>query len=124
MNGDLLPPFKVTGRKMQEPESLGGWRAGRREEPEERMFPEERRRCLCQMQQTNHTKQPGDRVSPARRWTGMRQPSSSNRSEATVRGQLDLKVIVQFIAFLFFFCFLGPHPWHMEVSRLGVQMEL
>ena len=23
-----------------------------------------------------------------------------------------------------FFCFLGPHPWHMEVHRLGVQSEL
>jgi len=26
--------------------------------------------------------------------------------------------------FFFFFCFLGPHPWHMEVPRLGVQLEL
>ena len=25
---------------------------------------------------------------------------------------------------LFFFCFLGPHSWHMEVSRLGVELEL
>ena len=25
---------------------------------------------------------------------------------------------------LFFFCFLGPQPWHMEVPRLGVQLEL
>ena len=23
-----------------------------------------------------------------------------------------------------FFVFLGPHPWHMEVLRLGVQLEL
>ena len=23
-----------------------------------------------------------------------------------------------------YFCFLGPHPWHMEVPRLGVQSEL
>ena len=23
-----------------------------------------------------------------------------------------------------FFCFLGPHPWHMEVLRLGVESEL
>ena len=22
------------------------------------------------------------------------------------------------------FCFLGPHMWHMEVSRLGVESEL
>ena len=26
--------------------------------------------------------------------------------------------------FLFFFCFLGPHPWHMEVPRPGVKSEL
>ena len=24
----------------------------------------------------------------------------------------------------FFFRFLGPHPWHMEVPRLGVELEL
>ena len=24
----------------------------------------------------------------------------------------------------FFFFFLGPHPWHMEVPRLGVKSEL
>ena len=23
-----------------------------------------------------------------------------------------------------FFCFLGPHLWHMEVPRLGVESEL
>ena len=26
--------------------------------------------------------------------------------------------------FFFFFIFLGPHPWHMEVPRLGVDSEL
>ena len=29
-----------------------------------------------------------------------------------------------FFGFLFVFCFLGPHPWHMEVPRLGVKLEL
>ena len=29
-----------------------------------------------------------------------------------------------FIIFYFTFCFLGPHPWHMEVPRLGVKSEL
>ena len=24
----------------------------------------------------------------------------------------------------FFFCFLGPYLWHMEVARLGVELEL
>ena len=27
-------------------------------------------------------------------------------------------------SFSFFFFFLGPHPWHMEVPRLGVKSEL
>ena len=26
--------------------------------------------------------------------------------------------------YFFFFCFLGPHPWHMEIPRLGVEWEL
>ena len=25
---------------------------------------------------------------------------------------------------LFFFFFLGPHPWHMEVPRVGIELEL
>ena len=29
-----------------------------------------------------------------------------------------------FFVFLIFFSFLGPHPWHMEVPRLGVKLEL
>ena len=28
------------------------------------------------------------------------------------------------IFFLSFFSFLGLHPWHMEIPRLGVQLEL
>ena len=28
------------------------------------------------------------------------------------------------VVFLFFFCFLGPHLLHMEVPRLGVELEL
>ena len=26
-----------------------------------------------------------------------------------------------FFSFFFFFCFLGPHPWHMEVPGVGVK---
>jgi len=26
--------------------------------------------------------------------------------------------------FFVFLPFLGPHPWHMEVPRLGVELEL
>ena len=28
------------------------------------------------------------------------------------------------IPFLFIYCFLGLHLWHMEVLRLGVRLEL
>ena len=32
----------------------------------------------------------------------------------------------QFLLFFcfFFFVFLGPHPWHVKVPRLGVELEL
>ena len=29
-----------------------------------------------------------------------------------------------FFFFFFFFCLLGPHPQHMEVPRLGGELEL
>ena len=28
------------------------------------------------------------------------------------------------MAFIYLFCILGPHPWHMEFPRLGVESEL
>lgn len=33
-------------------------------------------------------------------------------------------VVAPFLFYLFIFCFWGPHPWHMEVPRLGVESEL
>ena len=33
-------------------------------------------------------------------------------------------LFVCFVSFFFFFVFLGPNPWHMEVPRLGVELEL
>ena len=38
----------------------------------------------------------------------------------------DFKLYRIYISFFFFlsFVFLGPHPWHMEVPRLGVYLEL
>ena len=33
-------------------------------------------------------------------------------------------IIKQKKIFFFFWFFLGPHPWHMEVPRLGVSLEL
>ena len=28
------------------------------------------------------------------------------------------------LSLFFFFCFLGPHLWHTEVARLGVELRL
>ena len=28
------------------------------------------------------------------------------------------------LLFIYLFCFLGPHPWHMKVPRLGAELEL
>ena len=43
-------------------------------------------------------------------------------------GSLTLTSLLSFtyvlFIYLFIYCFLGPHPWHMEVPRLGVQSEL
>ena len=33
-------------------------------------------------------------------------------------------LFVLFCFVLLFFCFLGPHSWHMEVPRLGVKSQL
>ena len=35
-----------------------------------------------------------------------------------------LLVYIYMYIFSFLFVFLGPHPLHMEVPRLGVQLEL
>ena len=34
------------------------------------------------------------------------------------------RVVVVFCLFVLGFFFLGPHPWHIEVPRLGVEEEL
>ena len=44
-------------------------------------------------------------------------PSSS--TPRPIRG-----VTVPLLLLYIYFCFLGPHPWHMEVPRLEVQSEL
>ena len=37
----------------------------------------------------------------------------------------NILIFCLFVCFLFVcFCFLGPHPRHMEVPRLGVELEL
>ena len=38
-------------------------------------------------------------------------------------GKMSLRVLYSACLFVCFL-FLGPHPWHMEVPRLGVRLEL
>ena len=33
-------------------------------------------------------------------------------------------LLFEYFYFIFIFCFLGPHPWHMEIPRLGVESQL
>ena len=37
---------------------------------------------------------------------------------------LQYLVVYPFYLFIFLFAFLGPHPRHVEVPRLGVKLEL
>ena len=44
-----------------------------------------------------------------------------------IPGQIQIRVVLGNVIItycLFFFFFLGPHPRHMEVPRLGVELEL
>ena len=50
------------------------------------------------------------RIEPASSWIPVR--------FVTTEPQWEL------LLFYFLFCFLGPHPWHMEVPRLEVKSEL
>ena len=36
----------------------------------------------------------------------------------------EIEAIFSFLSLFFFFFFLGLHPWHMEIPRLGVKSEL
>ena len=41
-----------------------------------------------------------------------------------MKGEKKLFCHCVFFVCLFVFCFLGPHPWHMEVPRLRAESEL
>ena len=45
-------------------------------------------------------------------------------SSLVTLAQLLSAVATSMVIFFFFFSFLGPHPRHMEVPRLGVESEL
>ena len=52
-------------------------------------------------------------------------PSSIHVDAGLLSGPEDALHFFFFIYFIFyFFVFLGPHPWNMEVPKLGVESEL
>ena len=65
--------------------------------------------CLTKLRQINLSMSPGT-------------PPPISLSIQIIKSYLHCHI---FYLFLFlFFCFLGPHPWHMEVPRLGVKLKL
>ena len=48
----------------------------------------------------------------------------SQKSHSLVLAGVLINHLDFFLFLSFFFCFLGPHPWHIEVPRLRVQSEL
>ena len=53
----------------------------------------------------------------------------SGGSEEVLTGKVTQRAcpplfVLFYFFFFFIFCFLGPHPWHMEVPRVQVKSEL
>ena len=48
----------------------------------------------------------------------------THASTVTQTAALGFFFLIAFIYLLFIYCFLGQHPWHMEIPRLGVKLEL
>ena len=47
------------------------------------------------------------------------------RKKNTKKDKKKIKIqTLLFFLFLFLSVFLGPHPWHIDVLRLGVEAEL
>ena len=62
-------------------------------------------------------------------WQNWMNPSVSEKSwKKEVSAPFHLENFQLFLLlvliFFFFFFFLGPHPWHKEVPRLGLELEL
>ena len=49
--------------------------------------------------------------------------SQESRSVNVNSCSFKMLAICKWVLFCFVFVFLGPHPWQMEVPRLGVQSE-
>ena len=58
-------------------------------------------------------------------WTGQGAGLDIPKMRYSRLGHKEIALFPSFLpSFLSFLCFLGPHPWHMEVPRLGVELEL
>ena len=56
--------------------------------------------------------------------TGEKKKVTLDTCSKTVGCHTEKKILRLFFFFFFFLVFLGPHPQHMEVPRLGVELEL
>ena len=69
---------------------------------------------------------------PERKKNGAKENSATTREDGIEKGSFQTVRLESplwsakedLIILTFFFFSLGPHPWHMEVPRLGVELEL
>ena len=57
---------------------------------------------------------------------GRKATNTPKKSRVWSTTSLNIYICIEnnFSNLIFYFCFLGPHPGHMEVPRLGVKWEL
>ena len=69
----------------------------------------------------HHVKETSDIYSEDEKICGvLKGPSGVRVTEGIRMAGRCLSFLLLFCFLFFFFVFLGPHPWHMEVPRLGV----
>ena len=67
---------------------------------------------------TNH-----GRMVKSRNWIGVHL-NNTHSGVFSCKGDREVTAFIQISTSIFFFFFLVPYPWHMEVPRLGVQLVL
>ena len=58
------------------------------------------------------------------RFVAIKYIETHSKSKLSLQQEFFLVLILKFFFFFVFSFFLGPYPWHMEVPRLGVELEL
>ena len=57
-------------------------------------------------------------------WAFYQDLGQEGNFQETHSGSVCMYMCVHVCVYFFLFFFLGPHPWHVEVPRLGVESEL